>query len=429
MKNTELERRVIVKMVTRVVSLLFVLYAFFSLDRGNVGLAAIEMNVDLRLSATVYGLGASIFTLSYLVSQIPITTAMRRVGAARGICCVAVSWGLVSMLTAFVWNDASFLAVRFLLGIAEAGFGSFIIYYIGEIFPRRIRGLTISLTLAAVPVTMMIASPISGVLLDWTHFGLRGWQWLFLVEGAPAVLLGVACFFLLPDHASQIRFLDDEERAWLVTETISTAKEKERANLASLRQVVASGEVWVLGLTLFGIVVGTNTLLFWMPQMIKLLSSGDNVLVGWLNAIPWLSFAAGMLLMGRLSDRMGNRVFSLSLAMLLAVAGFILGGAAGPAGWQFAGLVIGAFGVGAAMSLFWTVPLEFLGGTGLASAIAAINVIGNSSGVFAHALIGWLREITGGFGSTLLALAATQLIAVILLNAFVRVENKSVIEN
>jgi len=418
MVDLEIKRSVERKLLWKLVPLLFGLYAFFALDRGNVGLAALEMNVDLQMSAAVYGLGASLFTLSYLLFQIPAVTTMRRLGPARGFALVAVSWGSVSMLTAFVWNDISFLAVRCLLGVAEAGFGSFVVYYIGQLFPRDIRGFTISLTLAAVPLTMVIASPVSGFLLDWHHSGLQGWQWLFLVEGAPAVLLGLLALRLLPDSVESAKFLKPEERQWLAADVAAADSDEHQSNVGSLKDALTSGTVWVLGLTLFSAVLGTNTLLFWMPQIIEQMSKASNLVVGWLNALPWLAFAIGMLLLGRLSDKLGNRVLTLSLAMGFSAAGFIFGGLVQSPVFSFIGLLVGAFGVGATMAVFWTVPLQMLTGATLAGAIAAINMIGNSSGVFAHGFIGWLREATGGFGTTLIALATVQILAIIVLNVF-----------
>jgi MFS transporter, ACS family, tartrate transporter len=418
MLERAIEERVRLKLLWKLVPLLFGLYAFFSLDRGNVGLAALEMNIDLRLSASIYGLGASLFTLAYLMFQIPATTLMRRLGPAKGFALVACAWGSVSMLTAFVWNDISFLSIRFCLGMAEAGFGAFVVYYIGQLFPRKIRGFTISLTLAAVPLTMVVASPISGVLLDWHHNGLRGWQWLFLVEGAPAFILGLMALRHLPNDVASARFLDDEERRWLAADMAAAPADDHQSNVGSLKDAAMSGTVWVLGLTLFAAVLGTNTLLFWMPQIIEQMSKASNLVVGWLNAIPWLTFALGMLLLGRLSDKLGNRVLTLSLAMALSAAGFVFGGLVDSPVLSFIGLLVGAFGVGATMALFWTVPLQMLTGANLAGAIAAINMIGNSSGIFAHGFIGWLRESTGGFGTTLVALATVQVAAIVILNFF-----------
>lgn len=404
------------RLMMRVVLLLFALYALFSLDRGNVGLAALRMNADLGLSAQTYGLGASLFTLAYLLFQVPATTTMRRLGASRGLAIVACAWGAASMANAFVWNANSFLVVRTLLGIGEAGFSAFVVYYIGQTFPRSMRGFALSATLVAVPITLMIASPLSVLLLEWNHSGLRGWQWLFVIEGAPTIILGLLCLRFIPDDPERMRFLSKEERRWLTDDLAAHAAAAPTTQLGSSVDALRNGTVWMLGLTLFAIVLGTNTLLFWMPQMIAQVSKAGVVQVGWLNAVPWFAFALGMLVMGRLSDRIVNRITVLSVSMLIAAAGFVVGAISAQPVSSFAGLLIGAFGVGASMSLFWTVPMEMFGGAGMAGAIAVVNVIGNSSGVVAHGLIGWMRDHTGGFGTTLLSLAGVLVAAVILVN-------------
>jgi ACS family tartrate transporter-like MFS transporter len=418
--DPQIERAVRRAMFRKVVPILFGLYAFFSLDRGNVGLASLQMNGDLRISAAAYGLGAGLFTIAYLLFQVPATLFMKRLGAPRGFATIACAWGLVSMCTAFVWDANSFMVIRFLLGAAEAGFGAFVVYYVGSVFPRSMRGLVISSTLVAVPVTMMIASPISGVLLGWSHAGLRGWQWLFLIEGLPTIFFGLLALWLLPKTADDANFLDEAQRRWLVADIAQQDTDGSTKTLGSFWEAVQVPVVWVLGLTLFATVLGTNTLLFWMPQMIEQVSQASDAAVGWLNAVPWLAFAIGMLIMGRLSDRSRNKVQALSVAMIVSAAGFIVGGTATSLSVSFAGLLFGAFGVGASIALFWTVPLQMVRGSGLAGALAAVNLIGNSSGVFAHGIIGWLRDHTGGFGSTLIALGIVTIVATLGLNVFVR---------
>lgn len=418
-----IERRVRRAIGWRILVLLFLLYAFFSIDRGNIGFASLEMNSALGLSGSIYGTGAGLFTLAYLIFQVPAAITMRRLGAARGFAAVAIGWGITSMLTAFVWSSASFLAQRALLGFAEAGFGAFVVYYISIIIPRNMRGLALSITLSAVPVTMIVASPLSGFLLDFSKSGLYGWQWLFLVEGASAVLLGFLCLRALPDRAEEAMFLNPDERAWLVDDIKQApAAQGHHAEIHTLLGTLASPTVWVLGLVLFAIVLGTNTLLFWMPQIMKQISSGSNVRIGWLNAVPWLTFTIGMILTGRLADSMTNKLAILSMAMISAACGFAMGASVHSTICAFLGLLVGAAGIGASIGLFWTVPMQFLRGAGVAGAFAAINMIGNSSGVFAHAIIGWLHDKAGNFGPALFALAGTFAVAVAALNIFTWLE-------
>lgn len=424
-EETPIERRVRRALLLRIVALLFGLYAFFGLDRGNVGLAALQMNADLGFSSTLYGLGASVFTAAYLIFQVPAAMTMRRWGASRGFATVACGWGLVSMSSAFVWDSWSFLTIRFMLGFSEAGFGVFVVYYISQIMPHKMRGMALSMTLVAVPLTMAVASPISGFLLDWNYAGIKGWQWLFLIEGFPSVLLGLLSFRLMPDTVDHMRFLDEEERTWLKSDLAqAVTKNSHHTDIGTLLAAVRSPTVWVLGFTLFAALVGVNTLQFWMPQMIEQMSKAGNVAVGFLNAIPWLTFAIGMLVLGRVADRITNKVAVLSLAMVIAATGFAIGAISTNVGIAFVGLLVGAFGVGAVMGLFWTVPMQMLSGAGLAGAFAAINVIGNSSGLIAHGLIGWLRDHTGGFGATMLALGGILIASMIVLNFFDRLHSR-----
>jgi MFS transporter, ACS family, tartrate transporter len=408
---TELAHRVGRKLLVRVGSLLFLLYACFALDRGNVGFAALEMNRAIGISASIFGLGASLFTLFYLLFQVPNTMLLRRLGPRHGFAVLAIAWGIVSSSSALIWNAGSFISLRILLGCVEAGFHAYLVYYISQIFPRRTRSLAIGLAMSAVPLSQIVAAPISGALLNMDA-GLHGWQWLFIIEGLPALLLGVACLRLLPDAPRSAYFLSPDERSWLEREQATPEQASAHGGaVGSVRDVIWNPLVWALGFVLFANVLGTNTLLLWMPQLLKELSGAGNLEVGLLSMFPWASLAVGMLVLARLADRLASPLPILCLGFLLSCIGFAL--CASPQlSVSFIGLLLAAFGIGAAQSLIWAFAMRTVTGLASATAYSLITVIGNGSGVFAHAIIGWARDTSGSFVGVVIAISACMLLAI-----------------
>jgi MFS transporter, ACS family, tartrate transporter len=407
----ELEQRVSRKLIVKVGGLLFLLYCCFALDRGNVGFAALEMNRAIGISASIFGLGASLFTLFYLLFQVPNTLLLRRLGPSRGFAVLAIGWGLVSASSALIWNATSFLAMRVLLGCVEAGFHAYLIYYISQVFPRRTRGLAVGLAMTAVPLSQIVAAPLSGALLTFDS-GLHGWQWLFIVEGLPAALLGLVCFRGIPDSTRSMRFLAADEREWLAAELAEPLRVSAADHAVStVPQVIANPLVWGLGFVLFANVLGTNTFLLWMPQLIKEVSGAGNLEVGYLTMLPWAALAAGMLLLARLADRLASTLPILCLGFVLSCVGFALA-AAPQMSVSLIGLLLAAFGIGAAQSLIWAFAMRTVTGPAAATAYSLITVIGNGSGVFAHTIIGWARDTTGSFVGVVIAISACMLLAI-----------------
>jgi MFS transporter, ACS family, tartrate transporter len=407
--EADVAARVERKLLWHVASLVFLLYFSFAIDRGNIGFAALQMNAALGLSAEVFGLGSGLFTLAYLLFQAPNAEMLRRLGARRGFALVACAWGLVSTSTAFVPDQNWFLVNRFALGLSEAGFHAYIIYYISTIFPERIRGFAVGVSFVAVPFSMIVASPLSGVLLDVRLGELAGWQSLFIIEGVPSIVLGLLCLRLVPDSVRDIRFLTSTERAWLEGELGEVSATSAHTSLASnIRLVLANPLVWALGLVLLTMVLAVNVMTIWMPLMIRQVSGAGNFAVGVLNSLPWIAFSIGCVLASRMSDKVSDRATPLRASVALATVGFLLCAALQEVSTPlaFATFLLACIGAGGAQGSFWALAMSLMSGVTAAAAFAMITVIGNGSGVIAHPLIGRLHDATGSFGGVVWTLAA-----------------------
>jgi ACS family tartrate transporter-like MFS transporter len=411
-----LEASVTRKVMLRVAPMLSLLYLLFSVDRGNVGFAGLQMRQALGLSAEAFGIGSGLFTFGYLLFQVPNAVWLRRLGGGAGFAAIACAWGALSTLTAFVPNEHWFFANRFLLGVSEAGFNAFVIYYIQQWFPRNVRGFAIGLTLVAVPISIVIASPLSGWVLNLHWRGLSGWQAMFIVEGVPSLIVGLLCLKLVPRNVSDMHFLSEEERSWL-RDDLNIAGQPAQLGIAKgSAAALTNPTVWALGFILFTTTFAANVMLIWMPQMIQQVSRADNVAVGLINCIPWIALGLGLVVMGRYSDKAASRMTPLVLSLGIAALGFVLAATLqGPRPYLgFCGFTLGAFGVGAAQGVFWALTVELMRGAGASTAYAVIGVLGNGSGLFAHPLIGRLRDVTGSFSGVAWALAAFNLAAVVI---------------
>lgn len=407
--EAELATRVERKLLLHIASLVFLLYFSFAIDRGNIGFAALQMNAELGLTAEVFGLGSGLFTLAYLLFQAPNAEMLRRLGARRGFALVACAWGLVSGSTAFVTDQHWFLVNRFALGVSEAGFHAFIIYYISTIFPRRVRGFAVGVSFVAVPFSMIVASPLSGLLLDTQLGSFSGWQTLFIVEALPSVLLGLMCLRLVPDHVRDMRFLTDAQRRWLAQELGATDTGQTQSSMAgNIRIVLLNPIVWGLGLVLLTMVLAVNVMTIWMPLMIRQVSGAGNLAVGVLNSLPWIAFSIGCVFASRTSDKVRDRATPLRASVALATIGFLLCAALQEVDTLlgFLAFLLACVGAGGAQGSFWALAMSLMSGVTAAAAFAMITVIGNGSGVIAHPLIGRLHDATGSFGGVVWTLAA-----------------------
>jgi ACS family tartrate transporter-like MFS transporter len=410
MNQDQARQSAIRKAARRLLPFLCLCYAVNFLDRVNVGFAALAMNDDLGFSPSVFGAGAGIFFVGYILFEIPSNLALQRFGARIWIARIMISWGIVATAMAFVHNETSFYAMRFLLGVAEAGFFPGIILYLTYWFPARERARIVSLFMAAVPLASMVGGPVSGALLELHGtWGLKGWHWLFIVEGLPAVLLGVIALKFLDDRPEQASWLSSAERRALSNTLASEAKATREVGYAELGQALTRPRVLVLGLVYFCLVIGLYGIGFWMPQVIQTFGL-DPLRIGFLTAIPYFFASVAMVLWGTHSDRTGERILHVALPLFLAGAAFAWSAFTAPLGLTMLALTLATLGIYAAIGTFWSLPTAILTGTGAAAGLALVNSMGNLAGAVSPTIVGVIREASGSFTAALLFLAGSLLL-------------------
>jgi ACS family tartrate transporter-like MFS transporter len=384
------------------------------LDRVNVGFAALHMNADLGFSPSVYGAGAGIFFVGYILFEVPSNLALQRFGARIWIARIMISWGIIAMAMALVHDETSFYALRFLLGVAEAGFFPGIIFYLTYWFPARELARIVSLFMAAVPLATVIGGPVSGALLEMHgSLGLAGWHWLFIIEGLPALILGVAVLFFLDDRPEAARWLTPSERKALSATLAAEAKATREVGYAELGQALTRPRVLVLGLIYFCIVTGLYGIGFWLPQVIQTFGL-EPLAIGFLTAIPYIVAAIVMVLWGARSDRANERIWHIALPLLLGGAAFAWSAASGPLGLTMLALTFATLGIYAAVGTFWSLPTAILTGTGAAAGLALVNSMGNLAGLVSPSVIGLIKQSTGSFTAALLFLAGALLLGALI---------------
>jgi ACS family tartrate transporter-like MFS transporter len=390
------------KAARRLLPFLCLCYAVNFLDRVNVGFAALAMNQDLGFTQSIFGAGAGILFIGYLLFEVPSNLALQHFGARVWIVRIMVSWGLVAMAMAVVSGPASFYAMRFLLGVAEAGFFPGIILYLTYWFPAHERARIVSLFMAAVPLATLIGSPVSGALLELHGLGgLKGWHWLFIIEGFSAVLLGFAALKLLPDRPAEAPWLSEDEKHALETKLAAEAETTRDAGYHARPSRASSCS----HCSIFCIVVGLYGIGFWMPQVIQTFGLA-RLEIGFLTAVPYLFASIAMVLWGRHSDLTGERMWHVALPLFLAGAAFAWSAAGLPLAVIMVALTLAAVGIYAAVSTFWSLPTAILTGTGAAAGPALVNSVGNLGGLAGPSIDGMIRQATGSFTAALLFLAA-----------------------
>lgn len=404
------------KLRWRLVPYLLLLYIIAWFDRVNVGIASLQMNDDIGLSDAAYGFGAGVFFLGYALFEVPSNLILAKVGARRWIARIMVTWGLISVAMMFVQGPWSFSILRFLLGVAEAGFLPGIIYYLSQWFPKGERAAAVSWFMLGIPLSAVFGNPISSSLLELDGWhGLRGWQWLFVIEGLPAVLLGIVTWRLLPDSPRDVSWLSAAEKARLLAhlDTERDATVARHAGAGTLRMALLHPTVWLLCLVMFCCQTGSYGLNLWIPQIVKEFSGLSNLLVGFVTAIPYIGAAIAMVWVGTSSDRRNERFLHVAIPSLIGAAGFAastFGLAVVPA--MFA-LTIAAMGDLCTRGPFWALPSRFLAGSALAAGIALINTIGALGGFVGPYVVGYLRGKTQDFTSGLLFLAVLLVLAAV----------------
>lgn len=407
---------VFAKVARRLIPFMVALYTVSFLDRVNVGFAALTMNRDLKFTPGIFGWGASIFFIGYFLFEVPSNVILTRVGARRWICRIMATWGLISAANAFVAGPTSFYILRFLLGLAEAGFAPGMIFYLALWFPSSLRARYAASYFIAIPLTNVIGGPLSSLILQLDGAaGLHGWQLLFLIEALPALLLAIAVFFFLPDGPEDARWLSKTERATIAS-VLAAERGQSTEQVHSLWAALADPRVVLLCAVYFAIVVGLYGITFWLPQIVQSMgfSTGST---GFVVALPYAVAAVAMIAWGRHSDRSGERVWHVALACLLGALGFAMSAALELPALELLALGLVAIGVCSTLAPFWAMPPLFLAGTAAAGGIALINAVGNLGGFIGPYAVGWALQETGGYAGGMVILAVSMAIGAALVLA------------
>jgi MFS transporter, ACS family, tartrate transporter len=413
----ELEARVMRRISWRILPFVMLLYFISFLDRVNVGFAAFTMNKAIGLSPAAYGLGGGLFFIGYFLFEVPSNLILYRIGVRVWIARVMVTWGIVSACSAFVTGPRSFYALRFLLGVAEAGFFPGIILYLSLWFPARYRAIAAAAFMAAAPISTAISSPISGALMELPRFaGLSNWQWLYLIEAAPAVVLGFVVLKVLTDKSEEATWLAAEEREWLVRRLKSeqtTAAATHVGGLTSVWRAMCDLRVLALSLIYLGTSAGLYTLGLWAPLILRQFRF-SSLETGWINALPSVVAVLAMTLWARHSDQTLERTWHVVIPCAAACLGFIWAGSTHTAIGVICALVVVNVGISAAKAPLWAMASTFMSGAGAAAGIAMINSIGNLGGFIGPYMIGWIKGKTGSYTGGLYVVGATLALSAVL---------------
>ncbi len=414
-----LQQRAMAKVARRILPFLCFCFLVNYIDRTNVSFAALTMNRDLGVTPTGFGWIVGAFFFGYCISEIPSNLALQKFGARRWLTCIMMTWGCMTMVCALARTPYELMAARFLLGVAEGGFSPAVFIYLAHWFPSRWRAKAIATFLLGVPLAAVIGGPLSGAILSLAGVGgLKHWQWLFVLEGIPALGLGVVCLRTLIDSPSKAGWLTADEKAWIDSELRVERAAIEASGHMTLAQSLTDVRVVVLSLTYLTGLIGLNGVYYWMPQILK--SFGlDTVTVGFVSAIPNFVSAVGMVLWARSSDRTGKRVEHVVATCLVGAAALAVSSILDDPRLVMVWLTVALLGGFGFLATFWAVPSTFLTGRAAAGGFGLILSIGNSSGFFGPYIVGWLKEETHGYGGSFLALSGFLVAAVALSLTFV----------
>ncbi|KVH36946.1 MFS transporter [Burkholderia cepacia] len=389
------EAKTYAKVSRRLIPFLMLCYLGAYLDRVNVGFAKLQMLSDLRFSETVYGVGAGIFFLGYFLFEVPSNLVLHRVGARKWLARIMLTWALISASFVFVKSPTVFYMLRFLLGVAEAGFAPGVILYLTYWFPSARRAKALSLFFMAIPLAGIIGGPLSGSIMHSLEgaMSMAGWKWLFLLEAVPSLVLGIAILLYLDDGIAKATWLTDSEKA-LLARNVAGDDAHKTAHL-SIGAFIGDRRLWLMAAIYFCVVLGQYGLTFWLPTIVRKAGVSDPLWVGIFTAIPYLCALVALPLIGMSADRRRERRFHLAIPMLIAAAGFAALPALGSVAASIICLSVAAAGILASSSQFWSLPTSLLGGVSAAAGIAAVNCFANLAGFFSPAIVGWLNDLTG----------------------------------
>ena len=412
--NNSTEEITLKKITWRIVP--FVMFAYFIafFDRINIGFAALTMNQDLGFSSTVFGIGAGMFFIGYFLTDIPSNIILQKVGPRIWLARIMISWGAIAACMMFVETATGFYILRFLLGVAEAGFFSGIILYLSTWFPIKRRAQVIAFFMAAAPLSSMLGSPLAGSILSLHGtFGMKGWQLMFLLDAIAAIVLGIFTFFYLNDRPEKNRWLTKKETDWL----IATLADESKGNTGQAKSSIWKGltdiRVLTLAIVYFGTSAGLYSLNIWSPQFIKTFGL-TTMQIGFINAIPAALSVIAMILWAKHSDKTRERTWHVVSACLFACTGFILAGSVHSLPLAIFALIMANIGISSCKPPLWSIPSLFLSGPAAAAGLAAINSIGNLGGFAGPAIIGWLKETTGDFSLALYCVAGMLVVSALL---------------
>lgn len=382
------------KVVWRIMPLLLICYFFANLDKINIGFAKMQISTELGFSNAVYGLGAGIFFIAYALFAVPSNIALEKIGTKTWICFLMIVWGTISTCMFLITTPMEFYILRFLLGVAEAGFFPGIILYISRWFPSRKRATMTAWFMLAVPMSGVIGGPLSGVLIDQFHNfqGLKGWQWMFILEGLPVIILGIIVYKYLPNQIETAKWLTDEEKSHLKSEIKSESSKKTLA-IDSVSAILFNKYIWILIAVYFSIRLGVSTMAFWMPAFIHGAGIQSNTMTGILSSIPYIAGVIAMIVLGYTSDKFSERRFHLIIPVLcIAVGLFMAGLFSTQIVFVMIGMILVGVGVSSALPIYWQLPQSFLTIKTQAVGIAIISSFGSVASFLAPYLIGFIKD-------------------------------------
>jgi ACS family tartrate transporter-like MFS transporter len=398
----DIRRRTMTKVAWRLIPFMILMFCVNFLDRVNIGFAALQMNRDLGLTPADYGFAAGVLLVFYAGAEIPSNLILDRVGARIWLARIMISWGLIAAANALVYDKHSLYVLRMLLGLAEAGFFPGIMLYLIRWFPDKERAGAITLFMIGNPVSVIFGAPLSTALLSLDSFlGLAGWQWMFVLEGLPAVILGIVALWWLTETPKDAHWLEPAERQWLTRQIEDEGKAKQHPRLAKWSSVFRDVPTWILAFSKFCVLLAFFGITLWMPQIVKGMGDLSNVQAGLVSAIPYVFATVASIYVGRRSDRSGERGKHIAIPSLVGALGFLVAGTTGNPYVGLLGLCVALSGLWVANTVFWTLPARILSPASAAAGIALINSVGNLGGFAGPYPAGWVRSTSAGFGAVL----------------------------
>ncbi len=405
------------KLLWRLVAPITFLTLLSSLDRANVSFAALRMNADIGLTPEMYGIGVgTFFFLGFIGFQFPHALSQRLLGARIWITTWVTLWGLAATAMTFVNTPTEFYVLRFVLGVCESGWAPGIIYYMSQWAPRRFRASSIAGSMLAIPLSIIIGGPLSGLLMTIQNpVGIEGWRFMFFVEGAATVLCGIGAYFYFRNTMEEAGWLNDSERAWIRAELARDAASAPPEQAANFGAVLTSPRIWAAAGVWFTLLSGAYAIMFWLPQVIRALAGGNDLEVSVLSALPWVGVGAGMMLNSWHSDKTQERYWHIGLAAVLAAGALVAAALAGPTPAALMLLVLAGLGLGGAQGAYWALPTSFMTGGAAAAGVALINTVGSSGGVVTPPLIGWILQGNESIQAPIFTVAGFMVTGIVLL--------------